>query len=186
MTPSPPPNEQASWNEAYERLRHFLESFALGDRTQIPRIALHILEEARTMHRHDPSCPPVSITMEQAQKRIDEWFKFNLEVEEKSPSQLLSAGYLALLFSPSLREDPQAFLQHPLPEHLHREMSETLLVTGPDLNVSSMTPRHLDYGPMEDLARTTWQRFNLQELIIAILFWTGVYFAFYWWLSELL
>jgi hypothetical protein len=65
-------------------------------------------------------------------------------------------------------------------------MRQTLLVTGPDLKVSSMTPRHLDYGPMLALAKQTWHRWNTKAAIIALLFWTGVYFVFYWWLSDLL
>ena len=40
----------------------------------------------------------------------------------------------------------------PTGEELRQALHESLVVTGPDLNVSSMTPRHLDYGPMLDLA----------------------------------
>jgi len=61
-----------------------------------------------------------------------------------------------------------------------------LLVPGPDLKVSSMTPRHLDYGPMLHFARQTWHRWSSREILIAMLFWVGVYFVFYWWLSDLL
>jgi hypothetical protein len=188
INPSETPlnDEQAAWNQAYDRLRHFLESFALGDRTQIPRLALQFLEEARKFHREDPKRDPVALTMEMAQKHVAEWFAANLDVHDKNPSQVFSSGYLALLFSQSLRATPGAFLTSPLPENLRRELRETLLITGPDLNISRMTPRHLDYGPMVGLARTTWQRWNLRELVIAILFWTGVYFAFYWWLSDIL
>jgi len=182
----PGSDERAAWNQAYDRLRHFLESFALGDRTQIPRLALRILEESRELHRQDPARDPVALTMEQAQKRVGEWLAVNLDAQDRSPSQVFSSGYLALLFSQRLRAMPDVFLASPLPGNLGQEMRETLLVTGPDLNISSMTPRHLDYGPMLGLARTTWQRWNIRELLIAILFWTGVYFVFYWWLSELL
>ena len=59
-------------------------------------------------------------------------------------------------------------------------------MTGPDLNVSSMTPRHLDYGPMLDFARQTWHRWDAKEFFIALAFWAGVYTVFYWWLSEVL
>jgi hypothetical protein len=183
---TPGRDDQIAWNEAYDRVRHFLESFALGDRTQIPRLTLQIIEEARVLHQQDISRHPVTVTMEQAQKRIGEWFSANLDMQGKNPSQIFSSGYLALLFSRHLRSEPSAFLKLPLPDNLRQEMRENLLITGPDLNISRMTPRHLDYGPMEGFARTTWQRFNLQELIIAILFWIGVYFAFYWWLSDLL
>ena len=34
--------DQEAWNEAYERVRNFLETFALGDHTQAPRLALKL------------------------------------------------------------------------------------------------------------------------------------------------
>jgi len=184
--PIPPRDDQAAWNEAYDRLRHFLDSFGLGDHTQVPRLALHLLEEARALHRQEPARAPVTVTMENAQKRLAEWLGGNLEVKDKNPSQVFSSGYLAFLLSKRLRATPDVLLASPLLAELREEMRGTLLVTGPDLNISSMTPRHLDYGPMLGLARSTWHRWNVREILVAVLFWSGVYFVFYWWLSELL
>jgi hypothetical protein len=39
---------------------------------------------------------------------------------------------------------------------------------------------------MLGLARKTWHRWNAREIIVAVLFWIGVYFIFYCWLSEAL
>ena len=69
---------------------------------------------------------------------------------------------------------------------MRQALRETLLVTGPDLNVSSMTPRHLDYGPMLQFARQTWHLWNAKEFFIALVFWAGIYCVFYWWLSQTL
>ena len=179
-------NEQAAWNQAHDRLQDFLHTFALGDHAQVSRLTLKLLDQARELHRQDASLDPVSLTMTQAQKQAEEWFASNLEMRNQPPSELLAAGYVALLLSRAFRTAPEAFLTSPLPENLKESMRQTLLVTGPDLNISSMTPRPIDYGPMLDLARKTWHRWNAREIIIALLFWTGVYFVFYWWLSETL
>ncbi|HEV3272910.1 MAG TPA: hypothetical protein VGZ93_12080 [Candidatus Methylacidiphilales bacterium] len=179
-------DEQTAWNQAHDRLRDFLNAFALGDHAQISRLTLKLLDQARERHCQDPSLDPVSLAMAQAQKLAREWFASNLEMRDQPPAELLASGCVALLLSGAFRTAPKTFLTAPLPENLKESMRQTLLVTGPDLKISSMTPRHLDYGPMLDLARRTWHRWNSREIIIALLFWTVVYFVFYWWLSEAL
>ncbi len=185
MSP-PSSSDQQAWNEAYNRLIHFLDTFALGDRACVSRLALGILDQARELHRQDPSRDPIPLTMELAQHRLADWLAVNLEQEDESPSHLLAAGYIALLLSRVYRTAPASFLAGPLPEELRQALRETLVVTGPDLNISSMTPRHLDYGPMLHIARQTWHRWEGRSIFAALLFWAAVYSVLYWWLSELL
>jgi hypothetical protein len=179
-------DEQTAWNQAHDRLRDFLNAFALGDHAQVSRLTLKLLDQAREQHSRNPSSEPVSLAMAQAQKLAQEWFASNLEIRDQPPSELLASGCVALLLSRAFRTAPETFLIVPLPENLKESMRQTLLVTGPDLKISSMTPRHIDYGPMLDLARRTWHRWSPREIIIALIFWAGVYFVFYWWLSEAL
>ena len=79
-----------------------------------------------------------------------------------------------------------AFLASPVPEEMRQALRESLISTGPDLNVSSMTPRHLDFGPMLEIARQTWHRWSPKEFLVALIFWGAVYSFFYWWLSQIL
>jgi len=177
-------NEREAWNEAYDRLLNFLNTFALGDHAYVSQLAVNLVHQAQELHRQDPSRDPVAQTMELVQKRFADWLAANLGEETRSRSQLLTTGYIALLLSQVYRTAPTSFLAGPLPEELRQALRETLLVTGPDLNISSMTPRHLDYGPMLQIARQTWHRWDAKELVIALLFWAGVYSAVHWWLSQ--
>ena len=179
-------DDRDAWNEAYDRLVNFLHTFALGDHTYVAQLALTLLHQAQDLHRQDPSRDPTIQTMEQAQKCLADWLATNLEQKDTSPSHILATGYIALLLTQVYRTAPTSFLASPLPEELRQALRETLLVTGPDLNVSSMTPRHLDYGPMLHFARQTWHRLDAKEFAIALLFWAGIYTVFYWWLSQLL
>lgn len=179
-------NESEAWNEAHDRLLNFLHTFALSDHAYASELAVNLVHEARDLHRQDPSRDPITLTMEHAQKRLADWLATNLGEKDRSPSQILAIGTIALLLSRVYRTAPTSFLASPLPEELRQALRETLLVTGPDLNVSSMTPRHLDYGPMLQFARQTWHRWDVKELTIALVFWAGVYTVFYWWLSQLL
>jgi hypothetical protein len=188
MTTSPQlsAEDQDAWNEAYDRLLNFLNTFALGDHAYVSQVALDVIARARDLHRENPAQDPTIQTMEYAQKRLAGWLAANLEHESQSPSHILATGYIALLLSRLYRNAPDAFLAVPLPDHLKQSLHQTLLVTGPDLNVSSMTPRHLDYGPMLQFARQTWHRWDGKELSLALLFWGGIYVVLYWWLSQLL
>jgi len=178
--------DQKAWNEAYERLVHFLDTFALGDRAQVSRVALKLVDQARELHRSNPALNPTTVTMEQAQKLVYDWLATNLVGEDRSPSGILARGYIALLISRMFLAAPVSFLASPLPENLRQSLRQTLLVTGPDLNISSMTPRHFDYGPMLGLARQTWHRFDLKSTFLALLFWAGVYGVLYACLSNFL
>jgi hypothetical protein len=179
-------DEQAAWNQAHDRLQDFLNTFALGDHAQVSRLTLKLLDQAQELHRQDSSLEPVSLTMAQTQNLVEKWFASNLDLQNQPPSHLVASGYVALLLSRAFRAAPETFLTSPLPESLNESMRRTLLMIGPDLKISSMTPRDIDYGPMLNLAKRTWHRWNAREIIIALLFWTGVYFVFYWWLSETL
>ncbi len=183
---SPTPAGQEAWNEAYDRLLNFLNCFELGDHAYVSQLAVDIVHQARELHQHDSSRAPGSVTMELAQKRLVDWLATNLGDENKSPSHILATGYIALILSQAYRTAPTSFLANPLPEELRQALRETLLVTGPDLNVSSMTPRHLDYGPMLQFAQQTWHRWNAKELGVALIFWACVYIVFYLWLSRIL
>ncbi len=180
------PDEREPWNEAHDRLVQFLNTFALRDHAHISRLALELLDQAREIHRLDPTRDPTTVTMEQAQKRLASWLATNLGEEGEAPSKILANGYIALLLSRFYRTAPTAFLEIPLREDLRGSMRQTLLTAGPDLNISSMTPRHLDFGPMLDLARQTWHRWDAKAFAVALLFWGAVYTILYLWLAEAL
>ena len=179
-------NIDHAWNDAYDRLVLYLRTFDLADHAHVSRLALDILQQAQEKYRADASRPPEALTMEMAQQKIAEWLASNLPQADLSPSNLLSAGCIAILISRANQTAPGSFLKTPVPEELRQALRESLIVTGPDLNVSSMTPRHLDYGPMLQFARQTWHRVDPKEFVIAVAFWSAVYAVFYWWLSQVL
>ena len=175
-----------SWNEAHDRLVAYLKTFELDDHVYVSRLALQFLQQARDVYKYDSSRDPTTLTLDLAQKNLVDWLAKNLESRSESKSHVLATGYIALLLSKLYRDAPDSFLAPTVPDDVRQSLRQTLIVTGPDLNISSMTPRHLDYGPMLQFARQTWHRFEPKELIIAILFWVGVYTVFYWWLSQVL
>jgi hypothetical protein len=181
-----PHDDLQAWNEAYGRLVEYLDTFALGDRAQVTRLALTLLDEAKEAHQRDASQHPTTLTLSRAQAKITAWLRAALADRDQADSRVLSAGSIAVLISRVAQTRPGSFLATPLPDEVRQSLRQALVLTGPDMEFSSMTPRPLDYGPMLDLARQTWHRFDLKTFVSAVCFWIGVYFIVYWWLSEYL
>jgi hypothetical protein len=181
-----PPSDINAWNHAHERLRLYLETFALGDRVLLERLALKLIDEARDLQRADPAVDPTTITIRHAQAQLSRWLAGTLSGEAEPSPRALTSGTIALLLSRLPQTDPSAFLGDAIPPEAREALRHTLLVTGPDLTISSMTPRHLDYGPMLDFARQTWHRWDTKSFGAAVLFWLGVYAICSWFLSEYL
>jgi hypothetical protein len=180
------PEGPLAWNEAHDRLQNFLNTFALGNHSQVSRLTLKILDTVRQAHPQDFSGHPTTLVMAQTHKRLAEWLEINLDTRGRTPQQIFASGYLAMFLSQTFRTAPDSFLVSPLPEDLRHAMRQVLVITGPDLDVSSMTSRPVDYGPMLDLASHTWHQWNTRSIFMALLIWTGVYCFLYFWLSYLL
>ncbi|SDU11927.1 hypothetical protein SAMN05444156_2067 [Verrucomicrobium sp. GAS474] len=183
MNPSSLETLQA-WNEAHRRLLQFLGSFALADESHVARLALRILDTAREQHRADPTRHPTTLTLELAQQEVADWLSQSLGAPESSFAGNTAPGRLALLLSDIPLNHPDSFLISPLSDELKQSMRRPLLVVGPDLTLSSMTPRRLDYGPIHDLANQTWHRWNPKEGAAALLLWAVIYVLLYHWLSR--
>ena len=147
---------------------------------------MRLLDEARELHRADPTQSPTAVTLHHAQEELTRWLARQIDDTELTSPQILAGGTIALLLSRLAQERPDTFLADPAAPEVRESLRRTLVVTGPDLTISSMTPRHLDYGPMLGLARQTWHRWNGKTFVTALLFWLGVYGICYWCLSEYL
>ena len=185
--PAPHRNGEA-WNEAYDRLVNYLNTFALGDHAYVSQLAVNLLREAQDLHRSDSSRAPTSVTIALAQKRLADWLATNLEKENQSPSHILPIGTIALLLSQVYRTDPDSFLAHPLPEELRQALRETLLVTGPDLNYfkhdAARDRLWSDARPRPARPGTAGTCREIADC--DCFFGLAIYFAFYWWLSAIL
>jgi hypothetical protein len=185
------PDHLTAWNQAHERLHWYLETFALGDEIHVTRLALRLLDEARALHRADPSRDPTDVTLRHAQDELTRWLARQIDSPEQRATpglagSTLAGGTIALLLSGLTQERPETFLAEPAEPDVQDLLRRTLVVTGPDLTISSMTPRRFDYGPMLGLARQTWHRWDTKTFATALLFWLGVYGICYWCLTEYL
>ncbi|MDE1169870.1 MAG: hypothetical protein PW734_01465 [Verrucomicrobium sp.] len=178
---SPSAANQEAWNEAHRRLVDYLDSFAWADARRVAQMALEIGADAQSLHAAEPARDPVSVTMGLAQERVAAWLAAGLG--DASPERHGTAC-LPLLLSGIPQRQPAAFLAEPPSEAVRQAMQKPLLMVGPDLAISSMTPRHLDYGALRGLASQTWHRWEPREALVAVLLWTTIGILLYHWIPE--
>jgi len=172
---SAPPPGDADWNGACERVERYLLAHGIGDRERVMRLVLDIIGRAKTEWEAGPSRPPVEVAMGLAIARVEEWFSL-LGGGVPDAARAGRSGY----FTGRARDGwGEAFLLEPPPAELVREVRDASLRAGPDLDPASLSRADVDYGPMEDLARETWEQFSWGHVIKAFVIWLLVFCAAY-------
>lgn len=167
----------AAWDEAMSRLLSFLAALHIGGVEHRTRVAISIVDKARLQHASQPEITPVEHTMTIAQRELESWFDTALENVEMPPSRRLASGIVGLRVTDAVNRWPNAVLDGPPPADLKATLARVSFRTGPDLAVSSMTPRAMDYGAMETIAQETWHRFAWAPILRAAAIWTVIFFV---------
>ena len=136
----------AEWNAAFYRLEDYFRALHLVNKVHQSQIILRVLKAAAVRHGHDPNQSPTALAMEEARKAMEAWFGGILPHHER----LSVVGVLLLLAIDGAERWPTAFLADLVPPDFHKEMLESDVTAGPDLQVSSMVPRPIDVGPLLD------------------------------------
>ncbi len=165
------------WDEALSRLMSFLAAMPIGGVEHRTRIALRIIDEARVRHARDAGKSPVEHAMQIALDRLEDWFAEALEGVDMPANRRVAAGIVGLRITDAPRKWPDAILGSTPPTDLKATLARVSFRTGPDLAVSSMTPRDMDYGAMESIASETWRRFEWAPILTAAAIWTVLFFA---------
>ncbi|MBN8711570.1 MAG: hypothetical protein BGO12_11840 [Verrucomicrobia bacterium 61-8] len=168
----------AEWDEALSRLLSFLAALHIGGVEHRVRIAVDIMDEARRKHSENPTMAPVEHTMNITLDRLDEWFGRAFANIDVPVGKRVATGVVGIRVTDAVSRWPTAVLDDgPVPDELKATLARVSFRTGPDLAVSSMTPRPMDFGAMETIAQETWHRFAWAPLLRAAVLWTAIFFA---------
>src|ERR1035438_4318291 len=128
----------------------------------------------------EPVHSATQLATEEMDHLVTEWFGEVLQSPPSKADQTLSTrGRLALLLADMPGKWQEQFLRPgPWPEEFRSAMREAFLRAGPDFQLSKMTPRPLDLGPITTLS-------NLGKLpyVRMTLAWTGfalLLIGFFW------
>ena len=168
------------WNGAYTKVESYFHALRIRNKTLLGQLVLRVLERAQHRAPFEPDRSATQLAAEEMDRIVTEWFSEVLQTSPTNTDQTLSTrGRLALLLADMPGRWQDQFLRPgPWPEEFTSAMRETFFRAGPDFQLSKMTPRPLDLGPittLTNLGRLPYFRmvlvWTLFALLLVAVFW---------------
>lgn len=187
LTPDIP--DQA-WDEAFSRVESYLRAHQIESRLVLNRLTFEIVSAARgAVGRENPSKTgteeAVQLAMREAERRTTAWFRGVLgDAVDPEDERLGTRGRIALVFADVPARWPGHFLAPtPPPAELVEAMRAAYIEAGPELELTRMVPRPMDFGPIANVADEAWKTFARWPLLRAVIGWmlfVGLLAALWW------
>jgi hypothetical protein len=141
------------WNAAYAKVESYFSALRVRNKLLLGQLVTRVLDGASRRAALEPGRTPMELAAIEMDRVVTEWFTSVLAAPDAAPDPLLSArGRLALLLADMPGQWQEQFLAPgPWPEEFIRAMRETYLRAGPDFQLSMMSPRPIDLGPIAAL-----------------------------------
>ena len=162
------------WNAAYAKVESYFHALRIRNKPLLGQLVLRVLERAQRRAPAELNSSATLLAAEEMDRIVTEWFSEVLQSPPTKMDQTLSTrGRLALLLADMPGKWQDQFLRPgPWPQEFTIAMRETFLRAGPDFQLSKMTPRPLDLGPittLTNLGRMPYFRMALAWTLFALL-----------------
>lgn len=168
-----PSNDPAgsAWDEAFLRVESYFRAHQIESRILLNRLVMEVIEAARAAAL--PGSDPVALAMREAEQRTNAWFARVLgDAADPDDERLGTRGRIALVLCDVPARWPQHFLADaPTPPELIEAMRAAYIEAGPEIEITSMFPRPMDFGPIANVADEAWKTFARWPLLRAALGW---------------
>ncbi len=172
--PAPDPSGP-EWDEAFLRVESYLRAHQIESRLVLNRLALEIVREARVASATPAGAGvvPVELAMREAERRTGAWFARVLgDAAELDDERAGARGRIALVMADVPARWPQHFLaETPPPPELVEAMRTAYIEAGPELELTRMVPRPIDFGPIANVADEAWKTFARWPVLRAVFGW---------------
>jgi hypothetical protein len=168
------------WNAAYVKVENYFHALRVRNKVLLGQLVLRVLDRAMLRAPAEPARSATQIAAEEMDHLVTEWFAEVLQSPSTKDGQTLSTrGRLALLLADMPGRWQEQFLRPgPWPEEFTTAMREAFLRAGPDFQLSKMTPRPLDLGPIATL--TSIGRIPYFRMILAWTLYAVLLIAIFW------
>jgi hypothetical protein len=158
------------WNAAYVKVENYFHALRIRNKPLLGQIVLRVLERAQRRAPAEPDRSATELAAEEMDHLVTAWFAEVLQTSPVGTDQMLSTrGRLALLLADMPGKWQDQFLRPgPWPKEFVEAMRESFFRAGPDFQLSKMTPRPLDLGPI-----TTLTNFGNLPYFRMVLVWVG-------------
>jgi len=168
------------WNAAYVKVENYFHALRVRNKALLGQLVLRVLDRAMRRAPAEPERSATQIAAEEMDHLVTEWFAEVLQSPPTKDGQTLSTrGRLALLLADMPGKWQEQFLRpSPWPEEFTTAMREAFLRAGPDFQLSKMTPRPLDLGPIATL--TSLGRLPYFRMVVAWTLFALLLIAIFW------
>ena len=158
------------WNAAYVKVENYFHALRIRNKPLLGQLVLRVLERAQRRAPAEPRRTATELAAEEMDRIVTDWFAQVLQTSPIGSEQTLSTrGRLALLLADMPGKWQDQFLRPgPWPQEFVDSMRESFFRAGPDFQLSKMTPRPLDLGPI-----TTLTNFGRLPYFRMVMVWTG-------------
>ena len=162
------------WNAAYGKVENYFHALRIRNKALLGQLVLRVLERAMKRAPTEPNRSATEIAAEEMERIVTEWFAAVLQEPATNADQMLTTrGRLALLLADMPGQWQDQFLRPPpWPEEFVSGMRDVYLRAGPDFQLSKMTARPFDLGPittLTNLGRVPYFRMALVWALSALL-----------------
>jgi hypothetical protein len=170
------------WNAAYVKVENYFHALRIRNKPLLGQLVLRVLERAQRRAPAEPKRSATELAAEEMDKIVTGWFAEVLQTSPTGTDQMLSTrGRLALLLADMPGKWQDQFLRPgPWPVEFVGAMRETYLRAGPDFQLSKMTARPFDLGPLTtltNLGRVPYLKMALAWTLFALLLGAIFYFT---------
>ena len=166
-------NDQQAWDEAMGRVMAYLAALELGGVERRTRVAMSILDRARERCVRAAELPAAEAAMTETAETLRVWFA---GIFPNDPETAFERGVVAMKATDAARRWPDAVLTDHPPLAMREALVAAAFPTAPDITLSSMAARDMDFGAMESIAQETWQQFKWAPVLQAAALWTAIFF----------
>jgi hypothetical protein len=162
------------WNAAYVKVENYFHALRVRNKALLGHLVLRVLERAMRRAPAEPKRSATQLAAEEMDRLVSEWFAAVLQESSVNADQWLTArGRLALLLADMPGKWQDQFLRPgPWPKEFINAMRETYFRAKPDFQLSKMTPRPLDLGPittLTNLGKLPYLKMTLAWMLFALL-----------------
>jgi len=168
------------WNSAYTKVESYFHALNIRNRVLLGQLVLRVLERAKQRAPKELELTATELAAEEMDRVVTEWFAEVLQAPPSGKDHLISTrGRLAMMLADLPGKWQDQFLRPgPWPDEFVTAMRETYFRAGPDFQLSKMTPRPLDLGPITTITNfgrlpfkkmaATWFIFGA---VLVLIFW---------------
>lgn len=168
------------WNAAYLKVERYFQALRIRNRVLLGQLVQQVLDRAMRRAPAEPEKLPTELAAEEMELVVTEWFAAVLERIPTGIEHVLNTrGRLALLLADMPGRWQDQFLQPgPWPTEFVTAMQDAYLRAGPDFQLSQMTPRPLDLGPITSLSNLGY--FPFKQMVVIWMGFLGLLGLIFW------